>query len=114
MNTYNRKEINRILNSDLLIYWWNFNKKTLDFEGTIKEYLKKENIKLQFKCYKDEHLDIELYNIKVHFNCGDLNNIRFTCKNIENAIKMCINIRQSYLGDKSKYILLGKTRTINF
>ena len=35
METYNKQNINRILNSDLVIHWWNFTSKTLDFKGTV-------------------------------------------------------------------------------
>ena len=37
MNTYNKQEVERILNDNLLIHWWNFGTKTLCFKGTVKE-----------------------------------------------------------------------------
>ena len=38
----------------------------------------------------------------------------FNGYDLEDLIRMCINIRLTYLGDKSKFILNGRERTINF
>ena len=36
-----RAENEKILKENIIIHWWNFGKKTLDFKGTAKEYLNK-------------------------------------------------------------------------
>ena len=35
----------KILKEKIIIHWWNFGKKTLDFKGTVKEYLNKNKLK---------------------------------------------------------------------
>ena len=112
--SYHKQENERVLNSLLLIHWWNFRSKTLHFKGTAKEYLERENIKIKIIYYKDKDLNIEQSNINISFNCGSMNKIKFSCKSMEDAIRMVINIRLSYLGDKSQFNFLGRTRTINF
>lgn len=54
-----KQQNQELLNEDLLIHWWNFGKKILDFEGTIKEYLDKNKVKLSFKYYQDETHNFE-------------------------------------------------------
>jgi len=39
----NKKKINE---SNIRIHWWNLGKKTLEYDGPIKGYLKKKNIKI--------------------------------------------------------------------
>ena len=39
-------EKQKALNRDIKIYWWNFNKKQLDFSGTYKEWFEKNKIKI--------------------------------------------------------------------
>lgn len=112
METYNKQNINRILNSDLVIHWWNFTRKTIDFKGTVKDYLIKNNIKYTVKCTNDN--GFEIVTFKVRFSVGSLNNICFVTRDFEDVIRMAINIKLSYIGDKSKYTLLGRTRSINF
>lgn len=44
----NSIELNpKIMNTTLKTWWWNMGKKTLDFQGTVKEYLDKESIFVQ-------------------------------------------------------------------
>jgi hypothetical protein len=113
MNTYNKDQRQRTMNTDLVIHWFNFGKKTLDFKGTAKEYLQRENIKYSVTTIQHKDLDIETLKIRCKFNCGSLN-VDFTTNTFEDMVRMCINIRLSYLGDKAKFTFYGRTRTINY
>ena len=113
METFNKEKIKDFENSDLTIYWWNFGRKTLDFKGVVKDYLKRENIKYKISTKKDEHFNFEQLYFKVSMSVGSMN-FSFNGYDLEDLIRMCINIRLTYLGDKSKFILNGRERTINF
>ena len=109
-----RTENEKILKENITIHWWNFGKKTLDFNGTVQEYLNKNKVKLNLKYYQDEEHDFERCLIKVKFSCGNLTEINFVCHNLEDAVRMIININLSYMGDKAKCEFSGRKRTINF
>ena len=111
METYNKEKIKEILNSELTIHWWNFGTKTLSFKGSVKDYLIKEKVKYSIKTEKNEWC--EGLKITINYNCGNLNNLRFTTNNLEDAVRMVINIKLSYMGDKSTFIFLDRARTIN-
>ena len=114
MDAFNKKRVNELLDSDLVIHWWNFRSKTLDFKGTVREYLKKNNVTYTIRAYKDEHRNFETLKIKVKMSIGNLKDLQFTCHDLEDVIRMVINIRLSYLCDKSQFSFNGRTRTINF
>ena len=109
-----RTENEKILKENIIIHWWNFGKKTLDFNGTVQEYLGKNKVKLSIKYYQDEEHNFERCLIKVKFSCGNLTEINFVCHDLEDAVRMIININLSYIGDKAKFEFLGRNRTINF
>ena len=109
-----RTENEKILKEKIIIHWWNFGKKTLDFNGTVQEYLKKNKVKISIRYYQDEEHNFERCLIKVKFSCGNLTNIKFVCHNLEDAVRMIINFILSYMGDKAKFEFLGRKRTINF
>jgi hypothetical protein len=105
---------NKILNSNLNIYWWNFGKKTLDFNGDIKQYFLKENIKFSKKLINKEYDNYNhAYVFTLKFNIGS---ISFTqqSENLESLIKVCVFSRLVYLGDKSQVSFLGITKKFNF
>lgn len=113
MELYNKNEINQVLNSDLVIHWWNFGKKTLSFNGTVNEYLKQNKVKYSIK--KSTSVGgYECLTFRVKFNVGALQNITFETNRIDDVARMFLNIQLSYLGDKSQYSYNGRTRTINF
>ena len=109
-----RTENEKILKENITIHWWNFGKKTLDFNGTVQEYLDKNKVKITLKYYQDKEHNFERCLIKVKFSCGNLTEINFVCHNLEDAVRMIININLSYMGDKAKFEFLGRNRTINF
>ena len=49
-----RTENEKILKENIIIHWWNFGKKTLNFNGTVKEYLEKNKVKISIRYYQDE------------------------------------------------------------
>ena len=112
MKNYNKQQNEEILNSNLLIHWWNFRSKTLDFKGTVKDYLTRERIKISIKQIPNS--EFSSLSIKVKFSVGSLNNISFQSGSLEDIIRMVINTRLTYLGDKSQFTFRGRTRTINF
>ena len=109
-----RTENEKILKENITIHWWNFGKKTLNFNGTVHEYLNKNKVKLTVKYYQDEEHNFERCLIKVKFSCGNLTEINFVCHNLEDAVRMIININLSYMGDRAQFEFLGRKRTINF
>ena len=109
-----RTENEKILKENITIHWWNFGKKTLNFNGTVQEYLDKNKVKITLKYYQDKEHNFERCLIKVKFSCGNLTEINFVCHNLEDAVRMIININLSYMGDKAKFEFLGRNRTINF
>lgn len=113
MNVIKEKN-NRVLKSHLNIWWWNFGTKTIDFKGSAEEYLKEQNIALKIKYFNDKELNFERCKISVSFNIGGMQDVKFTCYDLGDAIRMCVNIRLTWLGDKSKFEFLDITRTINF
>lgn len=112
MNAYNKKEVNEILNSKLLIHWWNFNTKTLDFDGTVKEYLENLNVKYSIKSNQDNGFEVLL--IKATFSIGSLKNVSFTTGSFEDLVRMVVNVKLTYLGDRSRYVLRGRTRNFTY
>ena len=82
MEKHNKDEIKRILNSNLIIHWWNFRTKTLDFNGTVKDYLKREEISYRIEKYKDDSLDIERLKFYVRFTIGSLSKVYFVANNL--------------------------------
>ena len=109
-----RTENEKILKEKIIIHWWNFGKKTLDFKGTVKEYLNKNKVKLTVKYYQDEEHNFERCLISAKFKCGQFQEVKFVCHSLEDTIRMIINFNLSYMGDKAKFEFLGRTRTINF
>ena len=109
-----RTENKAILNSEITVFWWNFGKKTPSFKGTVNEYLKEANVKLTIKYSKDEQFGYEKCIVYVRFTFGTLQNVNFKCTTMDDAVRMILNIKLSYLGDKSQFTFNGRTRTINF
>jgi len=111
LTEYQRKEVNRINQCKLLIHWWNGRKKTLDFSGTVKEYLKAYKVPIKLQNVIKE--DIERLVIKVKNNIGSME-VKFITNDYEQAIKHIIFQRLSYLGDKAKFSFNGREYSNNF
>ena len=109
-----RTENEKILKEKIIIHWWNFGKKSLDFNGTVREYLGKNKVKISIKYYQDEDLDFERSIISAKFKCGQFQEVKFVCHSLEDTIRMIINFNLSYMGDKAQFEFSGRKRTINF
>ena len=109
-----RTKNEKILKENIIIHWWNFGKKTLDFNGTVQEYLEKNKVNISIRYYQDEEHNFERNIITAKFICGQFQEIKFKCHSLEDTIRMIINFNLSYMGDKAKFEFLGRSRTINF
>ena len=109
-----RTENEKILKEDITIHWWNFGKKSLDFNGTVREYFDKNKVKISIKYYQDEDHDFERSIISAKFKCGQFQEVKFVCHSLEDTIRMIINFNLSYMGDRAQFEFLGRKRTINF
>ena len=109
-----RTENEKILNEKIIIHWWNFGKKTLDFNGTVQEYLEKNKVKISIRYYQDEEHNFERNIIRAKFTCGQFQEVKFVCHSLEDVVRMVINFNLAYLGDKAQFEFSGRKRTINF
>ena len=109
-----RTENEKILKEKIIIHWWNFGKKTLDFNGTVQEYLGKNKVKISIRYYQDEEHNFERSIISAKFKCGQFQEVKFVCHSLEDTIRMIINFNLSYMGDRAQFEFLGRKRTINF
>ena len=109
-----RTENEKILKEKIIIHWWNFGKKSLDFKGTVEEYLNKNKVKLTVKYYQDEEHNFERCLISAKFKCGQFQEVKFVCHSLEDTVRMIINFNLAYMGDRAQFEFLGRKRTINF
>ena len=109
-----RTENEKILKENIIIHWWNFGKKTLDFKGTVKEYLNKNKVEIKIKYYQDEEHNFERNIITAKFTCGQFQKVKFVCHSLEDVVRMIVNFNLAYMGDKAQFEFSGRKRTINF
>ena len=109
-----RTENEKILKEKIIIHWWNFGKKTLDFNGTVQEYLEKNKVKISIRYYQDEEHNFERNIIRAKFTCGQFQEVKFVCNSLEDVVRMVINFNLAYMGDKAQFEFSGRKRTINF
>lgn len=102
MEEYIKQEFDKILKSKLIIYHWYNNKKHLDFKGTIDEWCDKNKI---IPMIVKEKYEIE-------FDIGSLHG-KMKHGDFETLIRATISLDLSYIGAKSEYTLLGRTKTFN-
>lgn len=99
----NKEEIE---NKRIKTFWWNSGKKTKDFEGTYKEYLKEKGIKTRKITHKErKHIKgtrftIELYTTIVKIDFFEPDNEGMYIK----AIKTFMTL----LGDKALLVTEGR------
>lgn len=109
-----KTENERLLNSILIIHWWNFGKKTSDFKGKAKEFLEEHKVNYKIEYYQDTNHNFERCFITCNYSLGHLQEVILKVDNMEDFIRMIVNIQLSYLGDKSIFKFNNRTRTINF
>jgi hypothetical protein len=99
-------------NQGIRIYWWNFGKKTLDYEGTYKGFMDKKDIKVtditigkgKYKS-KGLHFEIPLSSCKATYE---------TCDGDYRAYDDAIKIFLTLMGDKSKFEASQRVYYINW
>ena len=95
-------------NKEIIVYWWNFGKRTLDYRGTYKGLLDKKGIRVKGitqNGVKGFHFTIPLFSCKATLDIYDSNYSR-CC---DEAIKIFFSL----LGDKTKIIASQKEFSIN-
>lgn len=112
MDAFNKKLKKDLLNDNLVIHWWNFGTKTLSYDGSVADYLKKQNVKISITTHKTE-LGFEQMKVTTKFSMGRFKDVKFVSSSLEDSIRMVINFELTYLGDKSQFILNGRLRKIN-
>ena len=104
-----KETINKALNSNITIWWWNFGKKTLDFKGTYKGYLEKRGIKIKEINLKDKHY------CNITFNCGCANfKIQIYGNYFIDILDTAIKVFLTYLGDKTLFEGYNRTYKLNW
>jgi len=104
-------ELKESLGKTIRIYWWNFGKKTLDFEGTYNDFFKDKNIKIS-KISKD---DVKGLRFKIPVGCAIIDLKVFSgggwiIQDLDSAIKLF----STYLGDKTLFHGYNTTYKLNW
>ena len=107
-----RAENEKILKENIIIHWWNFGKKTLDFNGIIQEYLNKNKVKITIKYFQDEDHNFERNIISAKFQRGQFQEIKFVGHSLEDTVRMIINFNLAYIGDKAQFEFIFRVRMI--
>jgi hypothetical protein len=96
--------INQFLNLEIKIYWWNFGSKTLDFKGTLKDYLQKRNIK--YRKTKEG-------NYKFKFTIGRTK-VESIESNFDSGAFTAIKLYLTATGDKTTIEMAGRKQKLNW
>jgi len=91
-------ELKEALKKPIIIYWWNFGTKTLDFKGSYEDYLNKREIKIKEINLKDKHY------CNISFRCGSANfKIQIYGNDFISVLDEAIKSFLVYLGDKTLF-----------
>lgn len=102
MEDYIKQELDRILKSELKIYWWFMGRKKLDFDGTVDGWFEENKV---FPLIKKDKYEIS-------YDLGSME-VKMFHRDFETLVRMVISLHLSYLGGKSEFTLLGRTKTFN-
>ena len=107
-----KTEVNKVAKRQIKLWWWNMGTKTLDFEGSYKDYFSKRNIKLTII----RHSAIENKKVlRFSFSVGRLVfKIDSSDIDIQNSFDMIVKIYQTYLGDKTLFHANSREYRINW
>ena len=94
------------LETPCLEYWWNFRKKTLSFEGTLKELLEFHKIKYTIK--RTENKGIYEYGFKSQHSLSFRE--RGTIADFRYSAKRFVQMELVRMGDKSTLYVFGAFR----
>lgn len=97
--------INQFLKQGITIYWWNsFAGKTLDFKGTLKDYLQKRNIK---------YTTTKEGNYKFKFTIGRTK-VETIASNFDGGAFTVIKLYLTAMGDKATIEMGGRKQKLNW
>jgi hypothetical protein len=96
-------------NKQIIIYWWNMGKKTLDYRGTYKGFLKQKGIKVR-SITKNNAKYLRFY-ISVGSSRATLDTYDFDyLRCCDDAIKIFLTL----MGDKAKLITPYREYSLNW
>jgi hypothetical protein len=90
------KEKTRVENQIIYVYWWNFGKKTIDYQGSYAGYLKKKDIKVRIRKTDGYRFTITTSSGKVVFDTVDCN--------YNHGLDEAIKIFFAMMGDKAELV----------
>ena len=97
----------KALNTNCILHWWNMGSKTLSFNGSLRDLLKKQNI--TFTKRKTEHEGIYTFIFKNPYG------ITFKVRGLElefpHLAKQFIQMELVRMGDKSRLYVAGTWRS---
>jgi hypothetical protein len=98
-------------NSPITLHWWNFGKKTLDFKGTINDYLKDKNFKVSTVRHPRSK---DVYGFRFKFEVsGQVVTLDIYHQKYEVASIKAIQLFLTLLGDRALIQSVYKTLTVN-
>ena len=103
-------ELKDAIKKQIKIYWWNFGKKTLDFEGTYEDFFKVKDIAIT-KISKD---GVKGLCFKIPLSCSTID-LKVFCgyystQELDGAIKLFL----TYLGDKALFYGYNRIYKLNW
>jgi hypothetical protein len=96
--------INQFLKQGITIYWWNCGNKTLDFKGSLKDYLEKRNIK---------YTTTKEGNYKFKFTVGRTK-VESVESNFDSGAFTVIKLYLTAMGDKTIIEMGGRKQKLNW
>ena len=106
--TYQEQVANMLaasLQKEIIIHWWNYGKKTLDFKGSLEDCLKSKKITYESK----ENTSGYIFKINVS------NGVTFdTHSDFETSAFIALKMYLVYLGDKAQIKAFGRDQKINW
>lgn len=99
-------------NNSITVYWWNFGKKELDYDGTIKGYLKKAGIYVE-SIKHPKNQNEKGYRFKIHTSTKIVV-LDIFYQTYEEGSLDAIKTYLTLLGDKAKIETNHGTITVNY
>lgn len=94
------------------IYWWNFGKKQLDFQGEMLDFMKQKGFKIRTITHP-RNKDVKGKQFTFSVSSADIQ-LRSYEQNHSEAAFHAIRLYLTILGDKAQIIGMGKKRLINW
>jgi hypothetical protein len=103
MKNLTKIEIEKMKNHSITIYWWNFRKKQLDFEGTYFDYLKRQDFKITAitkQATIPSEAKIKGYSVYMPVGCSEITFDSYS-SDIFHVLNSAIKLFLSHMGDKA-------------